>query len=197
MMLTQKNLSRLFRLTLALLLSLPATSQINVLVAYYSRDGHTRSLAEAVARGAESVDGVSVKLLTVDMVEKQDLLDANAIIVGSPVYNANVTPQVSEFLASWPFDGAPLKDKIGAAFATGGGISAGEELTQLSILHSMLIFGMIIVGGPDASQPFGTSAITYEPPFSPKGEGKIDEQFIRKGENLGKRVAEVATMLKP
>jgi NAD(P)H dehydrogenase (quinone) len=185
-------LFQIFLIVLAAFLSLSATSQINVLVAYYSRDGHTKTLAEAVALGAESVEGVKVKLLPVSEINQQHLLDADAIIVGSPVYNANVTPQISEFLASWPFEGAPMKDKIGAAFATGGGISAGEELTQLSILHSMLIFGMIIVGGPDASQPFGASAITYEPPFSTKDEGKIEEQFIRKGENLGKRVAEVA-----
>jgi multimeric flavodoxin WrbA len=51
----------------------------------------------------------------------------------------------------WPFEGTPLKDKIGAAFVSAGGISAGEELTQLSILHSMLIFGMIVVGGRSGS----------------------------------------------
>jgi multimeric flavodoxin WrbA len=81
------------------------------------------------------------------------LLDADAIIVGSPVYNANVTPQVSEFLANWPFESAPMKNKIGTAYATGGGISASEELTQLSILHSMLIFRIIIVAGPMLRNP--------------------------------------------
>ena len=167
------------------------SAPVTVLIAYYSRDGHTKTLAEAVARGAGSVKGVKVVLLTVAEVETQHLLNADAIIVGSPVYNANVAPAVSEFIASWPFENAPLKDKIGAAFATGGGISAGEELTQLSILHSMLIFGMVIVGGPNWEQPFGASAITHEKPFSGPGEGKIDAAFIRKGEALGKRVAEL------
>lgn len=172
------------------------SAPVDILIAYYSRDGHTKTLAEAVARGAGSVQGVTVKLLPVAEVLEQDLLDADAIIVGSPVYNANVAPPVSEFISSWPFENAPLKDKIGAAFATGGGISAGEELTQLSILHSMLIFGMVIVGGPDWEQPFGASAITYEEPFSPLGEGRIHESFERKGEALGKRVAEITLQFK-
>jgi NAD(P)H dehydrogenase (quinone) len=176
-------------LIIACLVSATLSAQINVLVAYYSKDGHTRTLAEAVAQGAESVEGTIVKLLPVDKVALDDLLEADAIIVGSPVYNANVAPMVSIFLSEWPFETGQMRDKIGAAFATGAGFSAGEELTQLSILHSMMIFGMIIVGGPDWSQPFGASAITYEEPFSPIGEGQIAEVFVNKGIGLGERVA--------
>jgi NAD(P)H dehydrogenase (quinone) len=90
----------------------------------------------------------------------------------------------------WPFQGQPLKDKIGAAFVTGGGISAGEELTQLNLLHSMLIFNMIVVGGDTWRQPFGASGITDENPFT---EGEVGDlihpQFLVKGEALGRRVA--------
>lgn len=179
-------------LAIVLLSALPATSQINVLIAYYSKDGHTKTLAEAVAAGAESVEGTSVKLLPVDKVAMEDLIEADAIIVGSPVYNANVAPMVSIFISEWPFETGEMRDKIGAAFATGAGISAGEEITQLNILHSMMIFGMIIVSGPEWSQPFGASAITYEEPFSPGENGEIDEKFANKGIALGERVARVA-----
>jgi NAD(P)H dehydrogenase (quinone) len=117
----------------------PAQQEPTVLIAYHSRDGHTRTMAEAVARGARSVEHLKVKLLSVDRVKKEDLLMADAIVVGSPVHNANVSAEVVQFIASWPFEGAPLKDKIGAAFVTAGGISAGEELTQMNILHSMFI----------------------------------------------------------
>jgi len=183
---------KLFIIAKLCLVSIGINAQVNILVAYYSRDGHTRSLAEAVSSGAASVNGVNVKLLTVAEVTTADLLGSDAVIVGSPVYNANVAPAVSEFITSWPFEGSPMKDKIGAAFVTGGGISAGEELTQMSILQSMMIFGMIIVGGPDWKTPFGASAITHENPFKPGKEGEIDEMFSSKGYALGKRVAEVA-----
>jgi NAD(P)H dehydrogenase (quinone) len=186
-----KILNTLLLGVLVLAFQIPLTAQINVLVAYYSRDGHTKSMAEAVAQGAENIEGTTVTILAVDKVAMEDLLAADAIIVGSPVYNANVAPMVSVFLSEWPFETGEMRDKIGAAFATGAGFSAGEELTQLSILHSMMIFGMIIVSGPDWSQPFGASAITFEEPFGSKGEGQIDEVFINKGIALGERVATI------
>ncbi len=164
--------------------------QTNVLVAYYSKTGNTEAMAEAVVKGARQTEGVSVEMKPVSEVTTEDLLDADAIIVGSPVYNANVAPQVQEFISGWPFEGAPLKNKIGAAFVTAGGISAGEEVTQLNILHSMMIFGMIIVGGEHWTSPFGASAVKGEKPFH-ETDG-LDPLFLQKGEDLGKRVAEIS-----
>jgi len=174
-----------------------AQNQPKILIVYYSAKGHTRSMAEAAANGARSMQGVNVKLLTVAEARTSDVIAADAIIVGSPVYNANVAPPVQEFINSWPFSGAPLRDKIGAAFVSGGGISAGEELTQMNILHSMLIFGMIVAGGPDWKKPFGASAIVEEEPFGrDQQQGGVQEYFLRKGEALGKRVAQLALKLK-
>jgi NAD(P)H dehydrogenase (quinone) len=162
-----------------------------VLVVYHSETGNTERMAQSVAEGARSVEGVEVELLSVDEVSTDQLIEADAIIVGSPVYNANVTPEISTFFASWPFEGQPLKDKIGAAFVTAGGISAGEEIVQMNILQSMLVFGMIVVGGPDWTQPFGASAVTGEPPFDVNEPDEIADQFKEKGFLLGERVAEI------
>ena len=158
-----------------------------VLITYHSTSGNTKKMAEAIAEGAKSVVGVEVKLLPIEEVKEQDLVEANAIIVGSPVYNSNVAPAVLEFINSWPFEGRPLKNKIGAAFATGGGISIGEEGVMLDILRAMLIHGMVVMGGEEVEAAFGASAITGEGPFNSE---KLDELFLRKGYGLGKRVAE-------
>ena len=175
----------------------PREQSVNILVVYYSGQGHTQAMAEAVAKGAHSVNNVNVVLKAVAEAINNDILAADAIIVGSPVYNANVAPEVQQFINHWPFEGAPLRDKIGAAFVTAGGFSAGEELVQMNILHSMLIFGMIVVGGPDWQQPFGASGIVAEKPFETEQQaGKVDAQFLKKGEALGKRVAELAQRLK-
>ena len=174
-----------------------AQERTTILISYYSQQGHTRAMAEAVARGARSAGAVTVKLLNVAETTKEDLLTADAIIVGSPVHSGNVSAEVVNFINHWPFQGAPLRDKIGAAFVTGGGISAGEELVQLNILHSMLIFGMIVVGGPDWTSAFGASAITGEPPFEKAATGtSVAPEFVKKGEALGKRVAELAVRWK-
>ncbi len=180
-----------------LFLSLPflgyGQGQPTVLIAYYSQSGNTKTMAYAVEEGAKSVSGVRVVLLPIDQVSTKEVLEADAIVVGSPVYNANVAPEVQRFINSWPFEGRPLKNKLGAAFVTGGGISIGEELVQLNLLHSMLIQGMLVMGGEETEAAFGASAITGEVPFQ---TGKVEEQFLAKARGLGKRVAEMALFLK-
>ena len=180
-----------------LFLSLPflghGQGQPTVLIAYFSQSGNTKTLAHAVEEGAKSVAGVRVLLLPIDQVSNKEVLEADAIVVGSPVYNANVAPEVQKFINSWPFEGRPLKNKLGAAFVTGGGISIGEELVQLNLLHSMLIQGMLVMGGEETEAAFGASAITGEVPFQ---TGKVEEQFLVKARGLGKRVAEMALFLK-
>lgn len=186
-----------FALSLVALLIFPLVVEaqqkpaVKVLIAYHSVGGNTRSMAEAVQTGAQSVKGVDVLLRTVAEATIDEVLSADAIIVGSPVYNANVAPEVQTFINSWPFEGAPLKNRLGAAFVSAGGISAGEETTQLSILRSMLIYGMIVTGGPDWKQAFGASGIVSEKPFR-SGKGAVDEQFLAKAEALGRRVAGLA-----
>lgn len=179
----------LFLLNFFVMTSSVIAQPTTVLITYHSETGNTGRLAQAVAEGTRSVEGVTVKVLTIAETEEADLLQADAIIIGSPVHNANVSAEVQSFISSWPFENQPLKDKIGAVFVTGGGISAGEEIVQINILQSMLVFGMIIVGGPDWSQPFGASAITSEPPFVTNSPEEISEQFLEKGRLLGKRVA--------
>jgi len=184
---------KFFKLSLALLLFSINTQAQNILVTYYSKTAHTQSLAQEVAKGASSIPGVQVVLKRIDQTTTKDLLDADAIILGSPVYNANLAPEVVQFMSAWPFEGNPLKDKIGAAFVTAGGISAGEELAQVNILQSMLVFGMVLVGGDDWTSAFGASAITNESIFKTKD---VDKIFLQKGFSLGKRVATIAKKMK-
>ncbi len=184
---------KFFKLSLALLLFSINTQAQNILITYYSKTAHTQSLAEEVAKGASTIPGVQVVLKKIDQTTTKDLLNADAIIVGSPVYNANIAPEVVQFMSTWPFEGNPLKDKIGAAFVTAGGISAGEELAQVNILQSMLVFGMVVVGGNDWTSAFGASAITNEGVFK---TAQLDKIFLQKGFSLGKRVATIAKKMK-
>ncbi len=182
---SMKNLILIFTLLL-LNYNVFAQNKHRVLITYYSETNHTKILAEAVAKGVQSVPGVTLVLKTIDVATEEDLIKADAIIVGSPVYNANPAPEVLAFIKKWPFKNQPLKNKIGATFVTGGGISSGEELVQTNLLHAMMIFGMVMIGGNDWQSAFGASAITNETPF----KEATQEQFLLKGEALGKRVAE-------
>ena len=158
-----------------------------IIVTYYSASGNTQKLARAIAEGASQVEGVRVLFAPLDSITPADLEKAEGIILGSPVYNGNPAPEVLAFINSWPFEGRPMKDKIGAAFATGGGISIGEEEVLMSILRGMLVHGMIVTGGEEVEAAFGASAITGEGPFSKKDE--LDALFTSKGAGLGRRVA--------
>lgn len=164
----------------------------NILITYFSKTGNTEKMALKVKAGAESITNTQVIFKRIENTTSSDLLAADAIIVGSPVYNANIAPPVQAFINSWPFKDAPLKNKIGAAFVSAGGISAGEELVQVNLLHSMLVFGMIVVGGDSWESAFGASAVTSEDMY---GQKELNAHFLQKAFDLGSRVSEIAQKL--
>lgn len=161
----------------------------NLLIVYHSQTTRTRLMAEAAARGARAVHGVRVKLLSVKEARIEDALWADGVILGSPVYNANPTPELLKYINSWPFEGGLMRNKIGAALVTGGGISAGEELVQMNILQAMMVHGMLVMGGGDWKSSFGASAITEEAPFLPSKNQAVQPRFLKKAKALGKRMA--------
>jgi NAD(P)H dehydrogenase (quinone) len=165
---------------------------VTVLVTYHSATGNTEKMAQGVADGARAVAGTSVVLKRVGEVAANDLLSADALIVGSPVYFGNMSGEVKTFFDNWTlkfdlFRDRKMRNKVGAAFATGGGISSGKEVTILTILGAMLLNQMIAMSGGGG---FGASATT-----GPDSPG-IDEKELADAHDLGKRVAEVAAVVK-
>jgi len=164
-----------------------------VLVAYHSATGNTEKMAQAVAEGAKAVSGTSVVLKRVGEVIAADLLSSDAVVVGSPVYFGNMSGEVKTFFDNWalkfafPFQERKMRNKVGAAFATGASFSNGKEVTILTILGAMLINQMIVISGGGG---FGASATTG--PGSPG----IDAKEIAEARALGTRVAEVAVLVK-
>jgi NAD(P)H dehydrogenase (quinone) len=169
-----------------------APSPIKVLVTYHSLSGNTERMAEAVVEGARSVPGTHTVIKRVGQVMAEDLFSADAVIVGSPVYWANMSGEVKTFFDNWQFKFGifpefKMKNKVGAAFTTGAQISGGKELTMLTILAAMLGNQMIVVSGGGA---FGASATT-------EGDSPgIDKKELADAKALGRRVAEVAAMFK-
>ena len=166
--------------------------RVKVLVAYHSLTGHTEKMAQAVVEGAGSVPGTVVELRRVGEVTAQQLFAADALVVGSPVYWSNMAGEVKTFFDNWQFKFGvfpefKMRNKVGAAFATGGQISGGKEVTMLTILAAMLGNQMIVVSGGGA---LGASATT-------EGDSPgISEQELAEARELGRRVAEVAWLVK-
>jgi NAD(P)H dehydrogenase (quinone) len=165
---------------------------IKILVTYHSLTGNTERMAEAVAAGAKSVSGTQIVLKRVGQVTAEDLFSSDAVVVGSPVYWSNMSGEVKVFFDNWQFKFGvfpefKMKNKVGAAFSTGGQISSGKEITMLTILAAMLGNQMIVVSGGGA---FGASATTEG--ASPG----IDDKELAEAEALGRRVADVTKLIK-
>src|SRR5512136_384574 len=73
-------------------------TKIHMLVAYHSVMGHTAALAKAAEEGARVVPGAEVKRTAVSEVKCSELLGADAVVVGSPVYWSNMSAEVKAFL---------------------------------------------------------------------------------------------------
>lgn len=171
-----------------------ASSPKTVLIVCDSVTKHTWTLAESIAEGALSVADTQVLLQTPAETRLEDLLNADAIIVGSPVHAGNPTPAILKFLSTCPIKGE-LKNKIGAAFTTGGGIAAGLEGTLFGILRAMLTCQMIVVGGDEWRSAFGAYAVTNQEPY--QLGNKYEEDFMLIAKKFGTRVAELAQTLEP
>ena len=155
-----------------------------VIVVYDSRTGNTEKMAMAVAEGAKQVPGVKVVLKNVDKASMEDLLSADGIIIGTPTYYGDMSGKLKEFVdKSFKIHGK-LKGKAGGAFTSSGGTACGAETALLSILHSMLIHGMIVQGRFE-DKHYGATAV--EAP---------NETEIESCTELGKRIASLATKIK-
>ena len=156
-----------------------------VLVLYYSTYGHIETMAEAVAEGARTVDGVEVTVKRVpelmtdeqaanagaktdqaaDIATPGELGDYDGIIFGAPTRFGNVAAQMRNFMDQtgglW-VKGA-LVGKVGSVF-TSTGTGGGNETTILTFWPTLAHHGMVIAGTPytidemtDISAPRGGS----------------------------------------
>jgi len=170
---------------------MPAVPSVHILVAFDSRRGTVESLAERVADGARSRPGVIVTVKHVDAVGREDLLNADGLALGSPVHMGTISTPVKRFLDAWQFQfdfypSRPMRNKVGAAFATGGQESGGQELTMLTILGAFLHNEMIVIGG---GGPYGAAASTET------GPDPLHAQSLERAVALGRRLADVASIV--
>ena len=147
---------------------------MKIKIVFYSMYGHTYRMAEAVAEGAQEVQGAEVQLLQVpelvpdDILERsgakqarsvfghipiakpEDLADADAVIFGTPTRFGNMCAQMRNFLDQtgllWAQNA--LVGKVGSVFTSTGLQHGGQETTITSFHITLLHHGMIIVGVP-------------------------------------------------
>jgi NAD(P)H dehydrogenase (quinone) len=162
-----------------------------VLVVYHSRTGTTQKMAEAVAQGAAKVAGVSAVVKRAEEATKEDLQAADAIALGCPTYFANIPGSFKQIIDDWNWKWkVDFTDKVGGAFATGGGQVGGKEHVVVSLLLFMINNRMVVAGplyqdeqGEDIWGEPGAAAMTG--PLDPG----VSRDELDSAQRLGERLA--------
>ncbi len=154
------------------------------LVVYDSVTGSTEKMAMAIGHGMQRT-GLDVGIKYVKDALLSELVSADAVVLGSPTYFANMTNRMKRFIdesVKIYRDNLGLKDKIGAAFTSSKGL--GSEMTLLSLILAMFVHGMVIVG--HQSGELGAVSL-----------GRPDEKCIAECEAFGERIGNLAKVLRP
>lgn len=194
---------------------------MEILILYYSRHGATATLAQHIARGVDSVAGMSARLRTVPPVAPQtetaippvpeqgapyvtldDLRECGGLILGSPTRFGNMAAPLKYFLDSTSAEwlSGSLIGKPAATFTSTASLHGGQESTLLSMMLPLLHHGMVYVGIPYSEAALSTTTSGGTPYGAShwsgadgKRESTLEEQTLAR--SLGARVARIAQKL--
>jgi NAD(P)H dehydrogenase (quinone) len=193
----------------------------DILVLYYSAGGSVRNLAQSVARGIDSVDGMRARVRTVPKVapvtevaapavpqegapyvERRDLSECAGIALGSPTRFGNMAAPLKHFIdglgAEW--GAGTLAGKPAAVFSSTASMHGGQETTLLSMMLPLIHHGMLIVGIPYTEAELSTTRSGGTPYGATHVSGPANDRPVTDEESklafaLGQRLATVAKKL--
>jgi NAD(P)H dehydrogenase (quinone) len=192
-----------------------------VLVLYYSATGAVRTLAQSIARGIESVNGMEARVRTVPKVtaviekpaaaipsegppyvERRDLEECVAIALGSPTRFGNMAASLKYFIDGLgpEWGKGTLVGKPAAVFSSTASMHGGQEATLVSMMLPLLHHGMIIVGLPYTEPDLNSTRSGGTPYGATHVSGIANDHAVSEEESrlafaLGKRLATVARKL--
>ena len=142
-----------------------------ILIVYHSQTGHTRKMAETVARGAASIEGVTVSLKKAVEATLEDLLECDGLVIGSPEYFGYMSGMIKDFFDR-TYDEARGKREIFkkpyVSFISAGNDGRGA-LNAIERICIGYHFKKV-----------------YEPVLA---RGELDGEGLKKCEELGKTIA--------
>jgi NAD(P)H dehydrogenase (quinone) len=183
-----------------------------ILILYFSRNGSTQQLADAIAEGVSSTgaeaimrsvsasgDAASERDLAVSL---SDLEQCDGLIMGSPTRFGHMASALQQFweTSSSSWLRGVLVDKPAAVFTSSSSMHGGQETTLLSMMVPLLHHGMLLVGIPytvPAIQTTDAGGTPYGASHVEHAAGKhlsADERSAAIA--LGARVGQLASSLK-
>lgn len=197
------------------------TTNLTLLVLYYSRHGATRKMADFIAQGIESVPGCTARLRTVPAVspvceatepavpndgapyvELSDLKECAGIALGSPTRFGNMSAAMKYFWDGTAADwlSGTLVGKPACVFTSTGSLHGGQETTLISMMLPLLHHGMLVLGLP-YSHPALMSTSSGGTPYGAShwagadGSKTITDDSKQLAIALGARLAKTAQQL--
>lgn len=192
-----------------------------ILVLYYSLNGNTAAMAQEIARGVESVQGIEARVRTVPAISAktestepaipasgppyatiEDLKNCAGLALGSPTRFGNMTSALKYFLdgtgALW--QSGALIGKPAGCFTSTASLHGGQETTLISMQLPLLHHGMMILGVPYSETNLFTTTGGGTPYGPSHMAGTNSDQPVGESEKiicrtLGKRLADVALKL--
>lgn len=184
-----------------------------IIVLYYSRNGGTQKLADAIANGITQAGGDAL-LRTVaaagepasarDLaLEPDELGPCDGLVMGSPVRFGHMASALQQFWerTSSVWLKGQLQGKPAAVFTSGSSMHSGQESTLLAMGVPLLHHGMMLCGIPytepaiqqtqSGGSPYGASHVSHQQ------QSTLSEHEYQAAVALGKRVTYAASALKP
>ncbi len=196
-------------------------TQPYILVLYYSRTGAVAELAQYIARGVASVDGMEARMRTVPpvsttceavdnpipddgapFVSLDDLRDCAGLALGSPTRFGNMAAPMKYF---WDTTSAlwlagNLVNKPACVFSSSGSMHGGQETTLMSMMLPLMHHGMVLLGLP-YTEPVLSTTQSGGTPYGathvagPGNDLPLSADEITLAKRLGERTALLAQRL--
>ena len=193
----------------------------DILVLFYSHSGSVRDLARHIARGVDSVPGMTARVRTVPKVAAvttivspdipsegapyvtpNDLAECVGLALGSPTRFGNMAAPLKYFLDGTGGEWAcgTLAGKPACVFTSTATMHGGNESTLLSMMLPLLHHGMLIVGIPYTEAALNATVEGGTPYGASHVAGMANDRAVSENEKqlafaLGKRLAATARKL--
>lgn len=159
---------------------------MKISILYSSRTGKTEKVAKLIEEGIKRIQGIEVKAMNLNEIDKEFIDASKGIIFGTPTYYANMSWEMKKWIdESSSFN---LEGKLGAAFSTANSIAGGSDIALLAILNHLMVKGMLVYSG----------GVAFGKPKTHLGYVHINEIIENEDENariFGERIAKKVSQI--
>lgn len=159
---------------------------MKISILYSSRTGKTEKVAKLIEEGVKRIQGIEVKAMNLNEIDKEFIDASKGIIFGTPTYYANMSWEMKKWIdESSSFN---LEGKLGAAFSTANSIAGGSDIALLAILNHLMVKGMLVYSG----------GVAFGKPKTHLGYVHINEIIENEDENariFGERIAKKVSQI--